>query len=178
MAFAAMPFAGFSTTQTKKTRIGKGFKISAGEGRIHGHIMLKGTTNNIMDVKISGTDTDGDLALFEQTGLSQGRGTALHVHQLQDETFYILEGEYYFQTGEDKYHLTAGDRFFLPRKVPHAWTQVSKKSKALILLQPAGKLENFFVTIAGLKKEPAKEEIDKIFAENDIQVVGPPLKIE
>jgi hypothetical protein len=45
-------------------------------------------------------------------------------------------------------------------------------------MQPAGKLENFFVTIAALNHEPSQQEIAKIFADNDMQVVGPPLKID
>lgn len=45
-----------------------------------------------------------------------------------------------------------------------------------VIMQPAGKLENFFVRMAALDHEPSKEEIAKIFAENDMQVVGPPLK--
>jgi hypothetical protein len=45
---------------------GVGIKIGAGEGRIHGHIKLKGLNSNIIDLKISGKDTKGELALFEQ----------------------------------------------------------------------------------------------------------------
>ncbi len=156
----------------------KGFKINAGEGRIHGHIKLKGVNSNVLDVKISGTDTDGDLAIFEQTSLSQGKGTPLHIHPNQDEVFYVLEGSYYFQVGDDKFKLTAGDSIFLPRKVAHAWTQASEKGKMTVILQPAGKLENFFVTVAALDHEPTPIEMQKIFADNDMQVVGPPLKID
>jgi len=155
----------------------KGFKINAGEGRIHGHIRLKGVNANILDVKISGSDTDGHLAIFEQTSLSQGKGTPLHIHHLQDEIFYVLEGEYYFQMGDEKFSLTKGDSIFLPRKVAHAWTQVSETGKMTVTMQPAGKLEDFFVTMAALDHEPTKEEINKMFADNDMQVVGPPLKI-
>ena len=175
---ALLPFITFAKAVKKLYRNDKGFKIKAGEGRLHGHLKLQGVNANIIDVKISGTDTDGDLALFEQTGLTQGKGVPLHIHPFQDEIFYVLEGEYYFQVGEDKHHLTAGESIFLPRKIPHAWTQLSTKSKTLVLLQPAGKLENFFVTVASLKEEPTKEQMAKIFADNDMQVVGPPLKIE
>jgi hypothetical protein len=62
--------------------------------------------------------------------------------------------------------------------VPHAWTQVSEKGKMTVILQPAGKLEAFFVTMAALDHEPTAEEVAKIFAANGMQVVGPPLKIE
>ena len=43
----------------------KGFVAKAGEGRYHGHIQLKGVNMNIQDVKVSGKDTNGDLAIFE-----------------------------------------------------------------------------------------------------------------
>lgn len=178
VALAAAPQLVISQAKNKFLRNDKGFKTNAGEGRMHGHIKLKGVNSNILDVKISGSDTDGDLAIFEQTSLSQGRGTPLHVHHFQDEVFYVVEGSYYFQVGEDKFSLTTGDSIFLPRKVPHAWTQVSKKGKMTVTLQPAGKLEDFFVTMAALDHEPTPAEIAKIFADNDMQVVGPPLKLK
>ena len=158
-------------------RAKEGFKIPANEGRKHGHIQLKGVNSNILDVKVSGSDTDGDLAIFEQTSLSQGKGTPLHLHYSQDEIFQVLEGAYYFQVGEDKFSLGVGDSIFLPRKVPHAWTQVSEKGKMTVTVQPAGKLEDFFLTVASLNHEPNQEEIIKLFSDNDMEVVGPPLKI-
>ena len=114
----------------------KGFKINSGEGRLHGHIKLKGVNSNILDVKISGIDTEGERAVFEQTSLSQGKGTPLHIHNNQDEIFYVLEGEYYFQVGDEKFNLVIGESIILPRKVAHAWTKVSEKGKMTVILQP------------------------------------------
>lgn len=178
LALTTMPIWAFTPMEKITKRKDKGFKISAGEGRLHGHIKLKGVNSNILDVKISGIDTDGDLAIFEQTSLSQGKGTPLHIHNAQDEIFYIIEGEYYFQVGDKKYNMTVGDSIFLPRKVPHAWTQRSSKGRMTVILQPAGKLEDFFVTMAALDHEPSANEIEKIFADNEMQVVGPPLKLK
>jgi quercetin dioxygenase-like cupin family protein len=178
IALAATPTFLFSQIQKTLKTEGKGFKINSGEGRIHGHIKLKGVNSNILDVKISGSDTDGDLAIFEQTSVSQGKGTPLHIHNSQDEIFYVIDGAYYFQVGDEKFNLTIGDSIFLPRKIAHAWTQVSEKGKMTVILQPAGKLENFFVTMAQLDHEPTQSEIAKIFSDNDMQVVGPPLKID
>ncbi|MCK7517510.1 MAG: cupin domain-containing protein [Ignavibacteriales bacterium] len=178
LVLAAAPTFLFSQIQKGFSKMSKGFIINSGEGRIYGHIKLKGVNSNILDVKISGSDTNGDLAVFEQTSLSQGKGTPLHIHNAQDEIFYVLEGAYYFQVGEEKYNLNIGDSIFLPRKVAHAWTQVSEKGKMTVILQPAGKLENFFVTMSQLDHEPTQSEIAKIFEDNDMQVVGPPLKIE
>ncbi|NNJ90001.1 MAG: cupin domain-containing protein [Eudoraea sp.] len=176
-AVISFPFLAFAISEKQAKRAEKGFKITAGEGRLHGHIVLQGVNNNIMDVKVSGSDTNGDLAIFEQTSLSPGRGTPLHVHHYQDEVFYVIEGEYRFQVGLERYTLTKGDNIFLPRAVPHAWTQVSKTGKMNVLFQPAGKLEEFFLTMASLDHEPSKEEVRKIFEDNEMSVVGPPLEI-
>jgi len=178
VAVASFPFLAFTNSEKQTKRAAKGFKIPAGEGRLHGHIVLQGVNNNIMDVKVSGSDTNGDLAIFEQTSLSPGKGTPLHVHHYQDEVFYVIEGEYRFQVGADRYTLVKGDNIFLPRTVPHAWTQVSKTGKMNVLFQPAGKLEEFFLTMASLDHEPSQEEIKKIFEDNEMAVVGPPLVIE
>jgi len=178
LAVAVLPWSVISQNTKKMEKSGKGFKVNAGEGRIHGHIKLKGVNANILDVKISGSDTDGGFAMFEQTSLSQGKGTPLHVHHLQNEVFYVVEGTYYFQVGDDKYHLSAGESIFLPMKIPHGWTQVSDKGKMTVTFQPAGKMEDFFVTMAALDHEPAIKEIAQIFADNEMEVVGPPLKIE
>ncbi len=178
-ALAVLPIFTFAKTKSiRKMKTDKGFKINAGEGRIHGHITLKGVNSNILDLKVSGSDTDGGMALFEQTSLSQGRGTPLHIHNSQDEVFYVLEGSYYFQVGDEKLNLSKGDSIFLPRKVPHAWTQVSERGKMTVIVQPAGKMENFFVTMEALDHEPSAKEIEKIFSDNDMQIVGPPLKID
>ncbi len=126
---------------------------------------------------MSGKDTDGDLAVFEQTSLSPKRGTPLHVHPNQDEVFYVLEGAYRFKVGNDEYELGAGDTIFLPRKVPHAWVQLSQRGKMNVMLQPAGKLEEFFVAVAALKTLPTPTELAAIFAAHEMQVVGPPIHV-
>ena len=176
-AITFSPLAMFSKNKRNYTGLPKGFKVKAGEGRLHGHIKLKGVNANILDLKISGNDNDGGMAVFEQTSISQGRGTPLHVHHLQNEVFYVVEGEYFFKVGEDTFTLTAGDSIFLPMKVPHAWTQKSASGKMTVIFEPAGKMENFFITVAALNHEPGKEEMAKIFEENEMSVVGPPLTI-
>lgn len=175
---AAAPFAATASIANKTDRDPKGFKITAGQGRYHGHIQLKGVNSNIQDVKVSGKDTNGDLAIFEQTSLSPKRGTPLHIHPNQDEIFQVQQGEYVFQVGQDRYQLKTGDSIFLPRNVAHAWTQLSERGKMTVIVQPAGKLEEFFITMAALTKEPTKEELAKYFADHEMNVVGPPLKID
>ncbi len=177
-AFSVFPLTLFAGKINLFSSSEKGFKIDSGTGRIHGHIQLKGVNSNILDVKVSGSDTNGDLAIFEQTSLSQGKGTPLHLHHAQDEIFYVLEGSYFFQVGDEKFKLANGDSIFMPRKVPHAWTQISETGKMIVVFQPAGKMENFFVTVAALDHEPTPAEMQTIFADNEMQVIGPSLKLD
>lgn len=176
---AMLPVAAWARIKgNHSVRTDMGFKTNAGEGRIHGHIKLKGVNANILDIKVSSSDTDGGFVIFEQTSLSPGKGTPLHVHYNQDEVFYVVEGTYYFQVGDEKFNATKGDTIFLPRQVPHAWTQVTDKGRMTVTFQPAGKVEEFFVQVAALDHEPNQEEMGKIFIDNEMKILGPPLKIE
>jgi quercetin dioxygenase-like cupin family protein len=156
----------------------KGFKVSAGEARFGKHFKMKGVTLNTLDIKISGTDTDSDLAVFEQTGLTPNGGPPLHIHPFQDEWFYIIEGEYLFQVGDDKYQMKSGDTIFLPRNVQHAFIQLTEKGKMIVSYLPAGKMEAFFEVTDKWTSPPTKEEIAKVFADHDMKVVGAPLHVD
>lgn len=157
-------------------RTGKGIRIKEGEARFGEHYKMKGVTLNVLDIKISGQDTGGDLAVFEQTGLTPNGGPPLHIHPHQDEWFYVIEGEYHFQVGETHMDLHQGDTIFLPRNVPHAFIQLSEKGKMIVSYLPAGKMEDFFKVTDRWTSPPSKEEVAKVFADHDMQVVGPPLK--
>lgn len=180
LSMLALPFfsKGAENRDMKYVRLTKGFKVKAGEGRFHGHITLKGVNINILDLKISGKDTEGALAIFEQTSQSQGHGTPLHIHPNQDEIFYVIEGSYYFQAGDEKFKLEAGESIFLPRNIPHAWSQVSSKGKMTVIFQPAGKMEEFFIALQNIGHVPSQPEIAQMFIDSDMRIVGPVLKIE
>lgn len=156
----------------------KGFKVTSGEARFGTHYKMKGVTLNTLDIKISGKDTENELAVFEQTGLTPKGGPPLHIHPNQDEWFYIVAGDYIFQVGEEKYQMKAGDTIFLPRKVQHAFVQLSETGKVIVSYMPAGKMEAFFAVTDKWSSPPSKEEIAKVFADHGMQVVGAPLKIE
>ncbi len=178
-AFAFYPLTFLAKIKSKLlVRTNKGFKVNAGEARFGEHYKMKGVTLNVLDVKISSADTDGEFAFFEQTGLTPKGGPPLHIHPFQDEWFYVVEGEYLFQVGDDKYQVTAGDTIFLPRKVQHAFVQLTEKGKMLVSYLPAGKMEAFFKTTDQWTSPPTKEEIVRVFADHDMQVVGPPLKVD
>ncbi len=168
----------FSGKIFSKPRTGKGFKVSAGEARFGKHITMKGITPNTLDIKISGKDTDGELAVFQQTGTSTKGGPPLHIHPHQDEWFYVLDGEYRFQVGDEQYSMQKGDTIFLPRNVPHAFVQLTTQASVIVSYLPAGKMESFFEATSKWAAPPSKEEVIKVFADYDMIVVGPPLRAD
>lgn len=156
--------------------INKGFKVNAGESRNGRHLKMKGVTMNVLDLKISSADTDGAIAVFEQTGFTPKGGPPLHIHLYQDEFFYVIDGEYQFLVGDERHRLKKGDTIFLPKNIPHAFIQLTEKAKVIVSYIPAGKMEDFFITTDSWTSAPTHEEIVKVFADNDMKVVGPPLK--
>lgn len=150
----------------------KGFVVKATESRFDEKTRLGGKNPN--DIKVSSKDTRGQLSVFEYTGYEKG-GPPLHVHLKQDELFFIVEGEYLFQVGEDRFHLKPGDTIFLPRQIPHAFAQLSNTGKMFFMFQPSGKMEDFFRTLGALTAAPTPDQGAKLFADHEMKIVGPPL---
>src|SRR4028119_1166620 len=90
----------------------KSFVVKAGNDRFNEPLKYRGISPNL--IKVSAKDTGGQMCVFEYEGFAK-MGPELHMHLKQDETFYILEGEYLFQVGEEKHRLKSGDTIFLPR---------------------------------------------------------------
>lgn len=172
---AAIPalLLGQSSQAQSQKRPNIGFVVKATESRFGEKTAVGGKNPN--DIKVSQKDTDGDLTVFEYTGNEKG-GPPLHVHPHQDEIFFIVQGEYLFQVGDEKHNLKSGDTIFLPRTVPHAFAQLTEKGKMFFLFQPSGKMEDFFRVIGNLTAQPTPAQGAKIFADHDMQVVGPPLQ--
>ncbi len=178
LALAIFPLSLLGAVKNKlQVRTEKGFKVNTGEARFGIHYKMKGITLNNLDIKISGSDTGNELAVFEQTGLTPNGGPPLHIHPNQDEWFYVIDGEYIFQVGEERFQMKTGDTIFLPRNVPHAFLQLTEKGKMIVSYLPAGKMEAFFKVTDTWTAPPTKEEISRVFAEHDMLVVGAPLRI-
>lgn len=166
----------FATQATSHNRLApqKPFTVKAGDARFGVHTPYRGVNAN--DVKISGKDTNGQLAVFEYVG-TEKVGPVLHVHHDQDEIFSIVDGEYLFQVGGEKFIVKAGDTVFAPRGIPHTWIQLSERGKQVYMVQPAGQLEDFFLKLTELKGPPTDELIQKMHKAHGMTVLGPPLTL-
>ncbi|HYX10185.1 MAG TPA: cupin domain-containing protein, partial [Bacteroidales bacterium] len=167
ISLVMIPLVSFAKLTTKiMTRTNKGFKVNSGEARYGKHYKMKGVTLNVLDIKISSHDTDGDIAVFEQNGFTPKGGPPLHIHLYQDEFFYIIEGEYLFQVADEKYQMKPGDTIFLPRNVQHAFMQLTERGKVIVSYMPAGKMEDFFKITDAWTSPPSLIEIEKAFEDH------------
>src|SRR6266536_3148885 len=74
--------------------------------------------------KITSEDSAGTISVMELTVPSRS-GPPLHVHHREDETYYVLSGEFLFEVGGEKYSLPTGATIFAPRDIPHRWANVA-----------------------------------------------------
>jgi mannose-6-phosphate isomerase-like protein (cupin superfamily) len=96
-------------------------------------------------VKASAESTGGAFALFEE---NEPVDTPPHIHEHEDELFYVLEGEHVFQVGHQQFRTGPGGLVFAPRGVPHSQKRVVPRTgRVLIFTTPAG-LEGFFRELA------------------------------
>lgn len=154
----------------------RAIRIGDGEARFDEHIKLGGVTP--LDCKLSAKDTGDDLCIFVDEGQMGKGGPPLHIHHYQDEWWYILEGQFEYQIGDERFHVKSGDSVFAPRGIPHTYAHVGEgRGKQITLFQPAGKMEAFFREIGKLTTMPPQDEFQKLFRAHGMEVVGPRLSI-
>ena len=102
--------------------------------------------NGTSAFKVSTKDCRGDFFAMEHHHTRKG-GPPRHLHTVEDEWFYVIEGDYIVEVGGKLHHLKAGDSVLGPRNVPHAFAFVGETSgRFLITYAPAGRMEEFFDT--------------------------------
>ena len=67
----------------------------------------------------------------------------MHVHRVEDEAFYVLDGRFSFHAGGEVLDAPRGTFVFLPKDVPHGFVCHEDPGRLLCLLAPAGGEEEF-----------------------------------
>jgi mannose-6-phosphate isomerase-like protein (cupin superfamily) len=101
-------------------------------------------------IKASAETTDGAFSIIEEIAPLD---TPLHVHDREDELFYVLEGEHVFTVGDEEVPAGPGEAVFAPRGVPHAQRRVVPRTgRLLVMVSPAG-FEGFFRELAEAERD-------------------------
>jgi quercetin dioxygenase-like cupin family protein len=135
-------------------------------------------------VRISGAQTGGAFALTD-TFARRGTASPVHVHDRDDETFFVLEGELRVLAGAEEHTAGPGTAAVLPRQLRHAYVVASVTARFLTLHTPAG--FEHFAAEAGepaqaltLPPEPAGPPdltaLAQAAARHGITVLAPPLQ--
>jgi mannose-6-phosphate isomerase-like protein (cupin superfamily) len=86
----------------------------------------------------TGSQNGGVYALAEIVSAPRN-GPPLCVHHREDQTFYIVEGEYCFHIGDRVIHAGEGDYLHAPRDTAHTYVNArNRPSRMLVTLMPGG----------------------------------------
>jgi quercetin dioxygenase-like cupin family protein len=137
---------------------------------------------NRMTIKATADTTGGAFGLVESS-IAPGFSPPLHVHRLEDESFYVLEGDLTMRCGERTFRATAGAFVFLPRNIPHTFVvEGDRPARMLTLLTPGGG-ERVFIE-GGRPAEhdglppatpPDIEALKRVSGRYGAEIVGPPM---
>ena len=116
--------------------------VGPGEGRA-----VWALGGQLLTFKVTAEQTGGAYSLFEDTVPPQ-HGTAPHIHHREDESFYVVEGEFEFSRDGETIRAGAGSLIYVPRGSLHAFKNVGEERGRLLMSQtPGGLHERFFEEI-------------------------------
>lgn len=129
-------------------------------------------------ILISSEQTGGALSLVDSIS-PIGSGPPKHIHDAEDETFYIVTGTLKFFLDGETLVKQAGDAVFVPRGKVHTFQVVGDTPcRHLVMLTP-GSFENFFAEMArgqfAIPDDMAA--IEESGTRHHMRFAGPPLDL-
>jgi quercetin dioxygenase-like cupin family protein len=121
----------------------------------------------------SGSDTGGR---FDMMVLDVGhlQGPPLHVHDVQEDSFYVLEGVVTVQIGDEVLDLEPGDFATAPPGVAHAFTNTDRDRVARMInvMTPGTGFDRYVAAALG---GSGRSEMERLGREYGVTLVGPTL---
>jgi quercetin dioxygenase-like cupin family protein len=109
-----------------------------------------------MLIRIHGRDTGGLVSVVESHDVPGG-GPPPHIHQREDETFQILEGDYEFTVAGKSFVAGPGTTIFAPRGIPHTYRYPgTTPGRLMCIITPSG-FEGFFEEIGALSSQQQQD---------------------
>lgn len=115
-----------------------------------------------MHVKLSAATSRGELTVIESR-IEPAEGPPLHVHERENETYYVLDGSFEFVCGDDRVLASTGSFVFAPRGVPHRYRNIGREAGKLLFCFTPGGIERFFIAAANEPDASRRAEIARTF---------------
>ncbi len=123
----------------------------------------------LRNVILSSKETDGDIYLVQGI-MPKGSAVPLHIHELEDEIFHVMEGNVELVLGEKTIKGKKGDIIYLPRGIKHGIKTVGNETaKVLNYVIPGQNFEEFFNKMNEIELDASLEEKIKIGIEHKIK---------
>lgn len=134
-----------------------------------------GETVNVLGAPIViKSDGGPDGLFFADHPVPPGYFVPMHVHEDEDELFYVLEGELSLQSQAGDLVARAGSFVHLPRGVPHGFGNATDAPlRMLVVTTGGGGLEGVFrgLDAAARQRELGPEDVGAICASNRVRVL-------
>jgi quercetin dioxygenase-like cupin family protein len=106
-------------------------------------------------LRASSEATNGAFAMTESWAMPPGFASPYHMHRLEDEAFYILEGEMKFVCDGKWMTARAGDYVYGPKLIPHGFKVVGTSPARMLLMVLPGGFDRFVLELAEDMSVPA-----------------------
>jgi mannose-6-phosphate isomerase-like protein (cupin superfamily) len=169
LAGAGVSFVLISGSPAKATEMERPFIVVPGSVTLYSG--QKGREADLTELLATSEQTGGKLGIFRQTIAPHG-GPPTHLHQLEDEFFYVVSGRFNFKLGERVVSAPPGSLLFIPHNTPHTFKNVGTVPGVLLAGVAPGGFEMMFAERQGVDAETNKELMKK----HHMVVVGPPLR--
>jgi quercetin dioxygenase-like cupin family protein len=129
-------------------------------------------------VRSAAETTNGAFGLIESWAMPPGFASPYHRHHLEDEAFYVLEGEMAFVCDGKWMKGGPGTYVFGPREIPHGFKVVGNSPARMLLLCTPGGFERFTVELGepDMSLPPVPPDMGKLMAvaaKYKIDILGP-----
>lgn len=139
--------------------------------------------DELLVFKIGSVETGHSIGFIEVMTRSGG-GPPLHLHHMQVEAFYVVEGELTVKVGTETRKISPGSFVLIPPSVAHSYRVESKEpAKLLSMYTPPTVLDYFreIGEVAPVKTLPPEELLPDLerYVERGIrystEIIGPPI---
>ena len=142
--------------------------------------------NTLHTVRVRHDEGEDGISVMESLA-PHGDSPPVHVHQNEDETFHVLEGELRVRAGDADVTIGAGETLLAPKGVAHTYRVESPAGARWLVITRRGDFERFVRALSRPAERPelptpqgppTPKQADALAAaarEHGIELVGPPL---